>query len=196
VQSDTNSDAGGGTSPWQDALGYAVQIPLNSNTTNANPFQIGKRTSNANTSLIGSNTSYTLAPTGGTAYSIAANTTYTLELLFDVISNSQLDVTASLKQGNTVLSSQTVSDTGTAFGGTAVVPTLPGSNSIYTQFDQLMFRNSDASLYVTNGTAPGDTVNLKITNLYAELIQVPEPGTAMLGVVGVAGLATRRRRQT
>jgi hypothetical protein len=189
VQTDANSDGGGAAAPWTDALGYNVQIPLNSTSSGTNPFQIGKRTT-SNSSLIGSGSAYTFAPTGGTQYALAANTPYTLELLLNVISSSQLDVTATLSEGATVLSSHTVSDLGATFGGTAVAGLLPGATSIYTNFDQLMFRNSDATQFVTNGTAPGDTVNLKINNLYVE--QIPEPSS--LALLGVGALALLRRR--
>lgn len=181
VESDTNSDGGGGTAPWTDALGYAVQLPLNSSSSGNNPFQIGKRTA-SNSSLIGSGSAYTFAPTGGQAYSLAANTNYTLQMLLNVVSASQLDVTVSLLQGSTVLSTYTVSDSGAAFGGTALVGSLPGNNAIYTNFDQLFFRNSDN----TQATA------LSFTNWRVET--VPEPTSILL--LGMAGslLATVRRR--
>ncbi|WP_428938651.1 PEP-CTERM sorting domain-containing protein [Fontivita pretiosa] len=182
VQVDVNSDGGGGTAPWTDALGYAVQIPLNSNPTNTTAlFQVGKRTT-SNTSLLGSGGAYTFAPTGGAPVAVAANTEYTLELSLSVVSSSQLDVTASLRQGSTVLSTYTVSDTGTAFGGTAIGSgLLPGSQGIYLNFDQLFFRMS------SNTTAS----QVDITNFRVELI--PEP--ASLGLIGLAGLALGRRRR-
>src|SRR5262249_38444318 len=137
VQADVNSDGGGGTNPWTDATGYAVQLPLNSNTTNANPLLIEKRTT-SNTSLLGSSGAYTAAATGGQAYSISSGTNYTLQLTLIVVSASQLDVTATLLQGSTTLATQSVSDLGTSFGGTAIgAGLLPGSQSIYTKFDQL-----------------------------------------------------------
>jgi hypothetical protein len=182
VESDTNSDGGGGTAPWTDALGYAVQLPLNSSTSGNNPFQIGKRTA-SNSSLLGSSGAFTFAPTGGQSYALAANTTYTLQMLLNVVSASQLDVTASLMQGSTVLSTYTVSDTGSAFGGAALVGALPGNNAIYTNFDQLFFRNSDAS----------QAAALSFTNWRVETA-VPEPTSIVL--LGLAGslLAAARRR--
>jgi hypothetical protein len=191
VQADVNSDGGGGASPWQDALGYNVQIPLNSSSSGSNPLQIGKRTA-LNTSLIGSTGAYTFAPTGGTAYAIAANTTYTLELLLNVVSASQLDVTATLRDGVTVLATHTATDLGATFGGNAVVGALPGNSSIYNKFDQLMWRNSDNVAYTTANGSPGDTVNLQINNHYVELTQIPEP--AGLAVVALGALALKRRR--
>jgi hypothetical protein len=185
VESDTNSDAGGGTSPWADAVGYGVQIPLNSSSSNSNPLSIGKRTSSANTSLLGSNNSYTLAPTGGSAYSITSGNSYKLQLTLNVVSASQLDVTATLLQGTTVLATQTVSDLGSTFGGTAITPTspLPGSSSIYTKFDQLFFRESDNT----------QSTGLSFTNWHVEVISIPEPGSIALLSLGGLALLLRRR---
>jgi len=183
VESDTNSDAGGGTSPWADAVGYGVQIPLNSSSSNSNPLSIGKRTSSANTSLLGSNSSYTLAPTGGSAYSITSGNSYKLQLTLNVVSATQLDVTATLLQGTTVLATQTVSDLGSTFGGTAVIGALPGNNAIYTKFDQLFFRNSD------NTQATG----LSFTNWHVEVNSIPEPASIALLWVGGFTLLLRRR---
>jgi hypothetical protein len=86
-------------------------------------------------------------------------------------------------QGSTVLSTYTVSDTGSAFGGAALVGALPGNNAIYTNFDQLFFRNSDAS----------QAAALSFTNWRVETA-VPEPTSIVL--LGLAGslLAAARRR--
>ncbi len=194
VESDTNNDAGGSaTSPWQDAAGYQVQLPLNQAGSNT-PFQIGKRTNNSNTGLLSSGNSYTFpAANGGTAVPIAANTTYTVQLLLNVISASQLDVTASiLDNTNATLSSYTVSDTGTAFGGTAINGTgVPNNNQIYTKFDQLFLRLSDNSLTTHDGV----NNDLLFTNYRVEYIPgVPEPGTMSLLVMGsLLGLRRGRR---
>jgi len=184
VQTDANSDGGGGTNPWADATGYAVQMPLNSTATNASPFQIVKRTT-SNTSLLGSSGAFTNAPTGGSVYSNAANTSYTVSLALNMISASQLDVTATLMQGSTVLATQTVSDTGAAFGGTAVAAGgLPGSQSIYRDFDQLFFRMSSNA----------EAGEIDFTNWNVTLNSVPEPASLSLLGIGGLSLLSRRRR--
>jgi hypothetical protein len=181
VQSDVNSDGGGGTAPWTDATGYAIQLPLSS-ASNSNPLQIGKRTV-SNSSLLGSSGAFTFAPTGGGAYSMANDTTYTLQLKLDAISASQLDVTASLLQGNTVLATHSASDLGATFGGTAVAGALPGNNAIYTKFDQLFFRNSDNS----------QASSISFSNWKVELV-VPEPaGVVLVGLAALSLFGARRR---
>jgi hypothetical protein len=188
VQADVNSDGGGTGNPWADSLGYMVQLPLHGTSSGNNPILIGKRTT-SNTSLAGSSGAYALAPTGGTAYSLAPNTVYTVQLMLNRVSASQIDVTASVKQGNTVLSTLTASDTGTAFGGTAIAAgLLPGSQSPYTNFDHFFIRNSDSSQI-----DPQPNGDLRFTNFRVDHKPIPEPATmSLLAVAAGALLATVR----
>jgi hypothetical protein len=186
VQSDVNSDGGGGAAPWTDAVGYILQMPLNSSSSGSNPLQLGKRTT-SNSSLAGSSGAFSFAATGGAAYALAEDVTYTARLDLAVVSPTQLDVTATLLQGATVLSTHTVSDTGTAFGATAIAAgLLPGSQGIYTNFDQFFFRNSDNT----------QATELSFTNFNVVANVVPEP--ASLAVIGFGAVSmlrrTRRRR--
>ncbi len=149
VQSNSNSDSGGGTNPWSDATGYAIQIPINNSSTGGNPLQLEKRTNNSSgavTSLLGDSTAYTTSG-GGSSFAFADTTSYTAQLALKVVSLAQLDVTATILQDTNVLSTVTKSDTGTAFGGTSNAGsiTVNGqvvSSSIYRDFDQLFLRNS------------------------------------------------------
>jgi hypothetical protein len=188
VLADVNSDGGGTGNPWTDALGYMVQLPLHGSSSGNNPILIGKRTT-SNSSLAGSSGAYTLAPTGGNSYSLAANTVYTVQLMLNRVSAAQLDVTASVKQGDTVLSTVTASDTGTAFGGTAIAGgLLSGSQNVYTSFDQLFIRNSDSTQI--NPQPNGD---LRLTNFRVDHKPVPEPATvALLGLAAMGWLVIAR----
>jgi hypothetical protein len=184
IQADVNSDGGGGTNPWTDATGYAVQIPVNSNLANTtNLFQIGKRTT-SNTSLLGSTGAYSFAPTGGTPVGAQSNVPYTVQLLLQRISATQLDVTAKWLQGNTLLSSQTVSDLGTSFGGTAIgAGLLPGSQSVYSNFDQMFFRMSSNTEFS----------QIDFSNFQIDYTPAPEPGSMVLMAAGGVLMASRRR---
>jgi hypothetical protein len=181
LQTDTNSDSGGGA--WDDALGYTVNFPLNATSSGATPIQVGKRTSNASPNLNATSAAYTFAPSGGTAFSVAASTTYTAKVTLNRVSASQLDVTASVLQGTTVLSTVTVSDTGTAFGGTAIVGTLPGNNVPYSNFDHLFWRMSSNV----------EASHINLTNFFVEYNPIPEP--ASLGLLSLAMVAFARRRR-
>ena len=98
-------------------------------------------------------------------------------------------MTASVKQGNTVLSTFTASDTGTAFGGTAIgAGLLPGSQSPYTNLDHFFIRNSDSSQI-----DPQPNGDLRFTNFRVEHKPIPEPTTmSLLGVAAGALLASAR----
>jgi hypothetical protein len=189
VQADTNSDGGGGTNPWTDSTGYGVLIPINSNPTNTTQlFQIGKRTT-SNTSLLGATGAYTLASSGGGPLAAQSNISYTAQLELSRVAAGQLDVTARMLSGATLLNSQTVSDTGTAFGGVAIgAGLLPGSQSVYTSFDQMFFRmSSNAEL------GQIDFTNFKVD--YVASTSVPEPASAMLlGIAGIMVVCPRGRR--
>jgi hypothetical protein len=118
---------------------------------------------------------------------MADNTTYTLQLMLTEVSAGDMLVTATLLQGSTVLSTNSAHDLDTSFGGTAIgTGLLPGSQSIYTNFDHFMLRNSDASQAATL-----DFTNFKVV----EAAAVPEPSS--LGFLAVAALALglRRRRE-
>ena len=185
VQIDTNSDGGGTGNPWTDATGYGVLIPINSNPTNTtNLFQIIKRTT-SNTNLLGSTGAFTQAPTGGTPLAAQSNVPYTVQLLLDRVSAGQLDVTAKFLSGATTLSSQTVSDLGTSFGGVAIgAGLLPGSQSVYTNFDQLFFRMSSNV----------ELSQIDFTNFKIEYQSIPEPGSLALLGAGAMLLVRLRRR--
>ena len=107
---------------------------------------------------------------------------YTVQMMLNQVSATQLDVTATLLQGNAVLSTLTVSDTGTAFGGTAIPGgLLPGSQSIYTKFDQMFFRSSSTTQVFLPPNGAMNFTNLRV------VVKVPEP--ASLIVIGIGGLA-------
>ena len=184
VQSDVNSDGGGSASPWQDATGYAVDIPLNSNpAATAGAFALVKRTV-SNTSLLGSSGAFTAATSGGSPFVASSNVSYTVQLMLSEVSASEMDVTASILQGATVLSTQTIDDLGTTFGTAAVAAGgLPGSQGIYTNFDQMFLRMSGNT----------ETTELDFSNFSVTLSSssAPEPGTLGLLVVALAPLRRR-----
>ena len=108
----------------------------------------------------------------------------TLELTLTELSASDMQVAVSLLQGSTLLASLTVDDLGATFGGNAVGSgLLTGSQSIYTQFDQLFFRNSDNT----------EAATLDITNFNVTLTPAPEPTSLSLLAASALPLLRRRR---
>jgi hypothetical protein len=191
VQSDvtTSVDGGGAGNPWTDATGYALQFGVSTGANNK-PFQLEKRTT-SNTSLLGSSGAYTAASTGGgSGFALANTTSYVVLLNFKMVSSSQMDVTGTLMQGTTVLGTQTVSDLGTSFGGTAIGSgLLTGSQGLYTNFDQLYFRNADAS--------QESSVAFSEWKVDYTPAAVPEASSVlMVGLIGIGGLAVRRFRRS
>jgi hypothetical protein len=186
VESDVNSDGGGNTNPWTDALGYAVTIPINSTkTTSTNELQLEKRTI-SNSSLLGSAGAYTAASAAGSVFAWQENTAYTVQMSMKMVSTSEMDVTASILNGATVLSTVTDDDLGTSFGGVSTSGgTLTGSNAIYTNFDQMFFRmNSDA-----------EAGEFDFSNFSVALTPVPEP--ASIGGIAIGlGLTMLRKNRS
>jgi hypothetical protein len=172
VQSDSNSDSGGGN--WVDSQGYASLMGVGSNLTGVsmvNPqFLLEKRTSTGSANLIASSAAYTPAARAGTIINETLGTQYTVQMVLHEVSATQMDVTSNMYQGTdtgTLLSTATVSDIGTGdastatFGGVAIVGAnnaVPGNGSIYTKFDQFFFR-----LAGSTDTAEIDITNFKVT---------------------------------
>lgn len=191
VQSNVNNDGGGSaTSPWQDATGYGLFFGLtNAAAPTGSEFQLNKRTAN-NTSLIGSGGAFTQPSKGGTATSEALDTDYTVQLMVQITDATHADVTATLFSGRPAdnnlvsLSTQTVTDAGATFGGTAVVGALPGNTGVYTDFDHFMFRDSSNV----------DSSQIDFTEFRVDFTSVPEPSTALVCLIGGAALRRRSRR--
>ncbi|MBX3432549.1 MAG: PEP-CTERM sorting domain-containing protein [Pirellulales bacterium] len=178
LPNDGLNDGGGSGSPWTNAEGYAVFMPIqNGATVSTAPTQIHKRTNLTNTSLLGAGAAYTAATAGGTPIAWVADNQYTLILELCKISDTQMDITASvLDSAGGVLSTQTVSDDGTTFGAAA----------IYSNFDMLAFRFSSAS-----GTA--DVLEFRNFRIEAGA-KIPEPSTIVLASLAAIGFVARRRK--
>lgn len=142
VETDTNSDSGGEGAPWADAEGYAVQM-LVTNDSYATSFDLGKRVNLKDQSLLGTSGDY-LKISGGPPAHSEVDADYTATLEVKKVSDTQVDLTASLRQGDNQLSTWSVSDNGA----------MLGSAPVYDKFDLLFIR-------ISNNTTSADQIDFK-----------------------------------
>lgn len=179
VLEDTNDDGGGNSlgDPWTDAEGYGVQIAMLDDPANTRaPFDLGKRTNLTNTSLLGSSGAYT-KNSGGAPVDMNVNTQYTYTMDITRVSDTQTDVTMSISDAGGVLSTHTVTDNGTDLGTTAA----------YREFDFIHIRWSNEFETAT----VFDIERILVTGPAL----IPEPATALLGMLGMVSLTMVRRRK-
>lgn len=133
LEDDVNSDGGGAGAPWADAAGYAVQVLVTGGEASYTaPLDLGKRTNLTSPSLLGTSGDYTKR-SGGQPVTLELDKEYRVVLEIAKVSDTKVDLTASLYQGDEELSATSLSDDGTMLG------TAP----IADQFDQLFIRISD-----------------------------------------------------
>lgn len=150
IEADVNSDGGGSDMPWKDSKGYAVQMLLTGGEfSSTKPLDLGKRTNMESQSLLGTSGDYAKV-SGGQPVVFAIDKEYTLTLDITRVSESQVDLTTTIRQGQDELSSWTVSDDGNSLG----------ADPVYDKFDQLFIR-------INNNTTAADKV--EFTNFKVEL---------------------------
>jgi hypothetical protein len=151
VEKDLNNDGGGPGAPWTDAKGYAVQVLVaGGEFSSTKPFDLGKRTNLESRTLLGTSGDYTKV-SGGQPVALALDKEYTVTLEIERISESQIYLTASYRQGNEELSSWSVTDDGSYLG----------TEPVYDKFDMLFVR-------LSNNTTLSDKIDF--TNFKVELI--------------------------
>lgn len=133
VENDVNNDGGGGGAPWTDAQGYAVQVLVTGGEySSTKPFDLGKRTNLTSASLLGTSGDYTKT-SGGTPVALQLDKEYRVALEVTKVSDKQVDVAASLYQGDEQLSTFNLSDDGSWLGAAPICD----------KFDQLFIRIAD-----------------------------------------------------
>lgn len=154
VEYDVNNDGGGPDAPWTDAEGYAVQVLITGGEGSyTSPLDLGKRTNLTSRSLLGTSGDYT-KQSGGRPVTMQLDQEYRVVLEIKKVSETQLDLTASLHRGEEELSTSTISDNGSALG----------TSSIADHFDFLFLRISD-------GATTADQIDF--TSFKVELLSAP-----------------------
>ena len=152
VEADVNSDAGGSDMPWKDAQGYAVQMLVTGGEySSTKPFDLGKRINLESQSLLGTSGDFAKV-SGGEPAVFALDRQYTVTFEIARVSDTQVDLTASIRQGEEELSKWSVTDDGNYLG----------TEPVYDKFDQLFIR-------ISNNTTAADKIDF--TNFQVELIK-------------------------
>ena len=131
--------------------------------------------------LLGTTTGYTSLAGGGNTYTFAPNTTYT-GVISATKTASGLDLTGSLSQAATMLSTFTTSDAS------------PDTST----FDLLAFQ-VNANVFGSSNTVGATNNGIDFSNIKIELAAVPEPSGFLLevlsvGLIGALSLVQRRAR--
>jgi hypothetical protein len=153
VEKDINNDGGGPDAPWTDAKGYAVQVLVTGGEySSTKPFDLGKRMNLESKSLLGTSADYSKV-SGGEPAALALDKEYTVTFEIDHVSEAQVDLTVSYRQGKEQLSTWSVVDDGNYLG----------TEPIYDQFDLLFLR-------LTDNTTIADRIDF--TNFKVELMPI------------------------
>jgi hypothetical protein len=163
---------------WNNLNGYMMDFdvgPLSSGSAN---ITFRQRTDMTANTLLSSTAPYTQVGTaGGSSYSFVANTTYTGVFSLTRTGADSLDLSGSLYQGASLLSTWTVSD----------------ASGIISTIGALGF-HVNASMFGSSSTVGAADNGIDFSNIKIELIPVPEPSSFALLALGAGGWLLRRRR--
>lgn len=173
LAADISASSGSPNPIYNNLFGYMVDFDVNTGTEN---ISFRERSNAASGQLLATTADYTTLSSGGSTYSIAANTTYTGVLTITRTGDTSLDLTASLFQGATQLSTYTASD----------------ASASTTNFGMLAFHANSVTFGSVNTVNTPDN-GIDFSNIQIELLAVPEPSAFALLALG-AGIMLRRRR--
>lgn len=178
LAADLTASSGSPNAIYNNLLGYMFDWDVN--LASGNNTQFRERSNAASGQLLAATGDYTAVGSGGGInYSFLANTAYVGVFTLERTGASALDLTASLSQGASLLTTHTVSDTS------------PST----TTFGLLGF-HANSSTFGSSAT-PGVADNgIDFSNMKIEYVPVPEPSTIAMFALGTAGLLLRRRQRT
>jgi hypothetical protein len=173
---DLSASSSSPNAEYNNLNGYMMDFDVNPTTTTAN-IQFRERSNPSSGQLLASTSDYTSLSGGGDPYSILANTAYTGVISLTRTGADSLDLSGSLFQGASLLSTWIASD------ASGIVSTI---GSIAFHANSNIFGSSSTPDTANNGV---DFTNIKI-----KYIAVPEPTAFALAGLGIASLLIVRRR--
>lgn len=156
--------------------GYMMDFDVNPTTTSTN-IQFRERTNAASQNLLSATADYTSLSSGGGSYSFAANTTYTGVFSLTRTGADALDLSGSLYQGVTLLSTYTGSD----------------SSGIVSSIGALAF-HANSNIFGSSGTVGAADNGIDFSHIKIEYIAIPEPSSLVLTFLGLVGLTMTKFR--
>lgn len=169
---DLSASSGTPNPIYNNLLGYMIDYDVN---TAAADIAVRERTNAASGQLMAATGDFTNLGNGGDLYAITANTSYT-GVLSMTLTALGLEITGSISQGATLLSTFTASD----------------ATASATTFGMLAF-HANSNTFGSSATPGAENNGIDFTNVTIELTQIPEPG--MLGALSLGLLALRRQRR-
>lgn len=158
--------------------GYLMDFDVNPSTTTAN-IQFRQRTSATSQNLLSATGDYTSISSGGSIYSFAANTTYTGVFSLMRTGLDALDLTGSLYQGTSLLSTYTGTD----------------SSGIVSSVGALGF-HINSNIFGSSGTVGAADNGIDFSNIKIEYIEaVPEPSVLALSAAALFSMGFFRNRK-
>jgi len=173
LAADITASSGSPNAVYNNLFGYMMDFDVNTGTEN---ISFRERSNASSGQLLATTADYTTLSSGGSTYSIAANTTYTGVFTITRTGDSSLDLTATLFQGATQLSTYTASD----------------ASASTTSFGMLGF-HANSSVFGSVSTVNTPDNGIDFSNIQIELLVVPEPSAFALLALG-AGIMLHRRR--
>ena len=171
LAADLSASSGSPNPIYNNLNGYMSDFDVNGSATDV---AIRERTNMASGQLMAATGDFTSLGTGGDPYSILPNTIY-VGVLSVTLTGSGLDITASLSQGSTLLTSHTVSDAS---------PTA-------TTFGMLAF-HANSNVFGNTNVVNAPNNGIDFTNIRIEYVQAVIPEPAALGALVLGMLALRR----